>query len=42
MKRNLVYRLALLSSVRTLAFTANAIEETAAVLGGSAVMALMF
>ena len=42
MKRNLVYGLALLSSVTTLAFAANAIEETVAVLDDSAVMAPIF
>jgi len=42
MKQNLVYRLALLSSVTTLTFAANVIEETAAVLDRSAVMAPIF
>ena len=42
MKRNLVYGLALLLSITTLAFVANAIEDTAAVLDENAVMAPIF
>ena len=42
MKRNLVYGLALLLSITTLAFVANAIEDTATVLDENAVMAPIF
>ena len=42
MKRNLIYGLALLSSITTLAFAANAIEETAAAFDEHVVMAPTF